>query len=66
MNVNTSVTPSNKKSEITNAGRARMVMRAIVYMALLLTILFITAGRWDWAMAWIYVGLIIISNVASR
>ncbi|MBN1992709.1 MAG: isoprenylcysteine carboxylmethyltransferase family protein, partial [Anaerolineae bacterium] len=25
-----------------------------------------TAGRWDWAMAWIYVGLIIISNVASR
>ncbi|MBN1220045.1 MAG: isoprenylcysteine carboxylmethyltransferase family protein [Anaerolineae bacterium] len=66
MNTNTSVTPSNKKSEITNVGRVRMIIRAIVYMTLLLAILFITAGRWDWTMAWIYVGLMLITSVVSR
>ncbi len=66
MNVNKSVTQTNDKSEVTGPGRVRMIIRAIVYMTLLPAILFITSGRLDWIMAWVYVGLMIISAVFNR
>jgi protein-S-isoprenylcysteine O-methyltransferase Ste14 len=43
-----------------------VIIRAIVYMILLPAVLFIAAGRLDWIMAWVYVGLTVISAIVSR
>lgn len=66
MNVNRSVTQTNRNSEISSTGWIRVIIRAIVYMILLPAVVFIAAGRLDWTMAWVYVGLTIISAVVSR
>jgi protein-S-isoprenylcysteine O-methyltransferase Ste14 len=44
----------------------RMVVRFLIYVVLLPFVLFIAAGRFDWTMAWIYIGIHIAFTLISR
>jgi protein-S-isoprenylcysteine O-methyltransferase Ste14 len=43
-----------------------MVVRFLIYVVLLPFVLFIAAGRFDWTMAWIYIGIHIAFTLISR
>ncbi len=43
----------------------RSLARIAVFAGIMAAVLFLSAGRLDWAMAWIYIGLFIASSLAS-
>ena len=56
----------DKKSEEISEIGWRMVVRFLVYVVLLPFVLFIAAGRLDWTMAWVYVGIHVTFTLISR
>lgn len=56
----------DKKSEEISEIGWRMVLRFLVYVVLLPFVLFIAAGRLDWTMAWVYIGIHIAFTLISR
>ncbi len=44
----------------------KMVVRFLIYVVLLPFVLFIAAGRLDWTMAWVYIGIHIAFTIISR
>ena len=66
MKDNTSVEQTKATSEVKGAISARVVLRLIIFVLLLPAVLFISAGRWDWGMGWVFVGLFIFTTVGSR
>jgi len=55
-----------KQSEGIKGIGWRMVVRFLIYVVLLPFVLFIAAGRFDWTMAWIYIGIHIAFTLISR
>jgi len=55
-----------KQSEGIKGISWRMVVRFLIYVVLLPFVLFIAAGRFDWTMAWIYIGIHIFFTLISR
>lgn len=55
-----------KQSEGIKGIGWRMVVRFLIYVVLLPFVLFIAAGRFDWIMAWIYIGIHIAFTLISR
>lgn len=54
-------------SDVKGAVNLRVVLRLVVFTLLLVpAALFIPAGRLDWGMGWVFVGLYIFTLVASR
>lgn len=60
MNANTSVEQQNGKSDLTRRVRKRM-LQVFVQLLIQATILFISSGRLDWVMAWVYIGLCLVA-----
>ncbi|MCK5633604.1 MAG: isoprenylcysteine carboxylmethyltransferase family protein [Anaerolineales bacterium] len=56
----------NNQSEDISGISWTMVVRFLVYVVLLPFVLFIAAGRFDWTMAWIYIGIHILFTLVSR
>jgi protein-S-isoprenylcysteine O-methyltransferase Ste14 len=44
----------------------KMMVRFLIYVVLLPFVLFIAAGRLDWTMAWVYIGIHIAFTIISR
>ena len=66
MNANMSVEqPEGKPDAISGIGWSA-VLRFVVFVLLLPLVLFVAAGRLDWVMAWVYVGMHIAFTVVSR
>ena len=42
-----------------------IALRLVLVMGLLATVLFLVSGRWDWTMAWIYVGFMLVGGAAN-
>jgi protein-S-isoprenylcysteine O-methyltransferase Ste14 len=55
-----------KQSEGIKGISWRMVVRFLIYVVLLPFVLFIAAGRFDWTMAWIYIGIHVFFTLISR
>jgi len=55
-----------KQSEGISGISWRMVVRFLIYVVLLPFVLFIAAGRLDWTVAWIYIGVHIVFTLSSR
>jgi protein-S-isoprenylcysteine O-methyltransferase Ste14 len=66
MNVKPTINQSNNESAVAEVSRGKLILRAIIFLTLPPALLFISAGRLDWGMAWVYLGLVIISSVFSR
>ncbi|MEA1976382.1 MAG: isoprenylcysteine carboxylmethyltransferase family protein [Chloroflexota bacterium] len=56
----------DKQSEGIKGIGWRMVARFLIYVVLLPFVLFIAAGRFDWTMAWIFIGIHIAFTLISR
>ncbi|MGB2897013.1 MAG: isoprenylcysteine carboxylmethyltransferase family protein [Anaerolineales bacterium] len=56
----------DKKSEGISGIGWRMVVRFLVLVVLLPFVLFIAAGRLDWTMAWVYLGIHVLFTLFSR
>ena len=56
----------DKQSEAISKIGWRMIVRFLVYVVLLPFVLFIAAGRLDWTMAWVYIGIHIAFTIISR
>jgi len=56
----------DKQSEAISKIGWRMIVRFLVYVVFLPFVLFIAAGRLDWTMAWVYVGIHIAFTLISR
>ncbi len=42
-----------------------IALRLVLVMGALAAVLFLVSGRWDWTMAWIYVGLMIVGGATN-
>jgi protein-S-isoprenylcysteine O-methyltransferase Ste14 len=51
---------------MSNRGLLRAAIGFLVYLLLVPALLFISAGSLNWPMAWVYVGLALVSTVGSR
>jgi protein-S-isoprenylcysteine O-methyltransferase Ste14 len=58
MNANTSIEQSHEKSNITRGIIRRLIQVAITFL-IQAAILFISSGRLDWVMAWVYLGVLV-------
>ncbi len=56
----------DKQSEAISKIGWRMIVRFLIYVVLLPFVLFIAAGRLDWTMAWVYIGIHIAFTIISR
>ena len=56
----------DKQSEGITGISWRMVVRFLIYVVLLPFVLFIAAGRLDWTVAWVYIGIHIVFTLSSR
>jgi protein-S-isoprenylcysteine O-methyltransferase Ste14 len=50
----------------TSAIGVKEIIRFVIFVFLLPVVLFIAAGRLDWVMGWVFVGLVIVMTVISR
>lgn len=66
MNGNQPVEQSEKTSRVLGGIGCKAAIRFGVYLLLFPMVLFVAAGRLDWVMGWVYVGLLIVFSVASR
>jgi protein-S-isoprenylcysteine O-methyltransferase Ste14 len=66
MNTNTSVEQTKDSSNAPGRIGKRAVLRFVIFLFLLPAVLFISAGRLDWWMAWALVGLLVLSTAVSR
>ncbi len=57
---------TNHMPETASRLGAKAIVRFIMYVLLLPAALFIAAGRLDWVMGWVFVGLLIVVTVVSR
>jgi protein-S-isoprenylcysteine O-methyltransferase Ste14 len=64
MNSNTSVEQPNKKSDV-RSGVTRWLIREILGSLFTAAILFGTAGRLDWVMGWVVVGVYLVWTAAT-
>jgi protein-S-isoprenylcysteine O-methyltransferase Ste14 len=66
MNASTSVEQTKGTSDAISGIGWKVVLRFAIFVLLLPAVLFIAAGRLNWVMGWVYVGLAIASTAASR
>lgn len=59
-------TQKESQSKPAEASRWRLVARFAVTILLISAILFVAAGRVDWIMGWVYVGVTLLSSILSR
>ena len=52
-----------KKIELSNKTREQLVLRALLVPLLLIGLLFLASGRWDFWQAWVYCGMTALSMV---
>jgi protein-S-isoprenylcysteine O-methyltransferase Ste14 len=64
MNSNTSVEEPNEKSDV-RSGVTRWLIREIIGSLITAAILFGTAGRLDWVMGWVVVGVYLVWTAAT-
>lgn len=66
MNTNTSIEQTKGASETTGKIGAKAIIKFAVFVLIAPAVLFISAGTLNWAMGWVYVGLLIVTTAASR
>jgi protein-S-isoprenylcysteine O-methyltransferase Ste14 len=66
MNVKATINQTNNEPAVAEVSRGKLILRAIIFLTLPPALLFISAWRLDWWMAWVYLGLVIVSSVFSR
>jgi protein-S-isoprenylcysteine O-methyltransferase Ste14 len=66
MNVKTTINQTSNEPAVAEVSRRKLILRAIIFLTLPPALLFISAWRLDWWMAWVYLGLVIVSSVFSR
>ncbi len=44
---------------------AAVALRLVLVLGLLAAVLFLVSGRWDWTMAWIYVGFMVVGGATN-
>jgi hypothetical protein len=59
MNANASVEESKGESDI-QAGIKKRAIQLTTQILILAAILFISSGRLDWVMAWVYLGIYVV------
>jgi protein-S-isoprenylcysteine O-methyltransferase Ste14 len=59
MNVNTSVNGSRSESDI-KAGIKKRAAQLVVQILVIGALLFVSSGRLDWVMAWVYIGIYVV------
>lgn len=64
MAANRFTTESASRPEISSRGRQGLVKLAVVVVIFALT-LFATSGRLDWVMAWVYMGMVVVSTIIT-
>jgi protein-S-isoprenylcysteine O-methyltransferase Ste14 len=64
MNVDTSTGGAEGKGDLTR-GVVRWLLQVAVFVSIFAASLFLSAGRLDWAMAWVYVGLLAADKVVA-